>query len=69
MVRSNCSIHDCSNSRNKTKGLEIFQNPTKDDEYSKNWRNALVQIITKDRGVDNPLFIVKKNVQKHSCTS
>ena len=55
MVGSNCSIYGCSNSRNKTKGLGIFRIPTKDDEYSKNWRNTFVQIITKDRLVDDEL--------------
>ena len=67
MVRSNGSIHDCSNSRNKTKGLEIFRNPTKDDEYSKNWHNALVQIITKDRAVDNPLREQIAKILLYSC--
>ena len=55
MVGSDCSIYGCSNSTNKTKGLGIFRIPTKDDEYRKNWRNALLQIITKDRVVGNQL--------------
>ena len=55
MVGSNCSIYGCSNSSNKTKGLGIFLIPTKDDEYNKNWSHTLVQIITKDRMVDNQL--------------
>ena len=55
MVGSNCSMYGCSNSRNKTNGLGIFRIPTKDDEYNKNWHNALVQIITKDREVDDQL--------------
>ena len=56
MVWSNCSIYCCSSSRNKTKGLGIFRIRTKDDEYSKNWHNTLVQIITKDRVEDNQLW-------------
>ena len=55
MVGSHCSIDGCSNSSNKTKGLGIFLIPTKDDEYNKNWSHTLVQIITKDRVVDNQL--------------
>ena len=55
MVGSNFSVYGCSNSRDKTKGLGIFRIPTKDDEYSKNWHNALVQIITKERVVDDQL--------------
>ena len=55
MVGSNFSVYGCSNSRDKTKGLGIFRIPTKDDEYSKNWHNALVHIITKERVVDDQL--------------
>ena len=62
MVGSNCSIYGFLNSRNKIKGLGIFRIPTKDDEYSKNWRNALVKIITKDRVVDNQLREQKKDL-------
>ena len=55
MIESNCSIHGWTNSRNKTKGLGIFRIPNKNDEYSKHWRNGLVQIFTKHRVVDNQL--------------
>ena len=46
MVGSSFSIYGYSNSRNKTKELGIFQILIEDDEYSKNWRNTLVKIIT-----------------------
>ena len=32
--------------------MGIFQIPTKDDEYSREWREKLVDIITRDRVVD-----------------
>ena len=93
----------------KLRDLRYFKIQLKNDEYSKNWRNALVQIVTKNRAVDNQLreqiakrllyicelcyrenqinrckiekyfsslvmiviilFIIKKDVQKRSCTS
>ena len=56
MVESNCSIYGCLNTRNKTKILGVFRIPTKYDEYSKNWRNVLVQIITKVEVADNQLL-------------
>ena len=67
MVGSNCSIYGCPNSRKKTKGLGIFQIPTKDDEYSKNWRNALVQITTKDMEVDDQLRELLAKRSFHNC--
>ena len=42
----------------------MFQIPTTDDEYSKKWRNHLVQIIKKDRVVENQL---REQIAKHLC--
>ena len=54
MPGANCSIFGCSTSR-KTTGISIHRIPTGDDEYSKNWREQLVNIITKDRVIDQSL--------------
>ena len=54
MPGANCAIFGCSTSR-KTKGLAIFRVPTGDDEYSKTWRERIVNIITKDRVIDKGL--------------
>ena len=29
-------------------GISFFRSPTKDDEYSINWRNDIVAVITRD---------------------
>ena len=63
MPGANCSIYGCPTSR-KSKGISIFRVPTGDDEYSKNWREKIVNIITKDRVIDKNLRsqIEKKNL-------
>ena len=67
MVGSNCSIYGCSNSRNKTKGYEIFRIPTENDQYSNNRRNALVQITTKDRVLDDQLREQLAKISLYIC--
>ena len=50
----NCSIFGCTKSRT-TEGLVIFDIPKKDDEWYRDWREKLVNIITKDREIDADL--------------
>ena len=54
MPGANCSIFGCTKSRT-TKGLAIFGIPKKDDEWHRDWREKLVNIITKDREIDADL--------------
>ena len=54
MPRANCSIFGCTKSR-LTKGLAIFGIPKKDDEWTRDWRENLVNIITKAREIDADL--------------
>ena len=53
MPGDNCSIKGCPVSRSsKYKGISIFKVPSGDTEHEINWRNKLVNIVTKDRVVD-----------------
>ena len=66
MPGANCSIFGCSTSR-KSKGIAIFRIPTADDEYSTEWRNKIVAIITRDREIDKCL---RKQIEQrtlHTC--
>ena len=54
MPGANCAIFGCSTSRKST-GVSIFRVPRSEDEYSRNWRDKLIQIITRDRQVDKGL--------------
>ena len=47
MPGANCSIFGCTKSRT-TKGLAIFGIPKKDDEWHRDCKEKLVNIITKD---------------------
>ena len=51
MPGANCSIFGCAKSRT-TKGLALFVIPKKGDEWHRDWREKLVNIITKDREID-----------------
>ena len=51
---ANRSIFGCTKSRT-TKGLAIFGIPKKDDEWHRDWRKNVVNIITKDREIDADL--------------
>lgn len=69
MPGKNCCIPNCPTSRRHT-GISIFNVPRGDDEYSTEWRNKLVGIITKYRVVDASfrLKIEKRDVaicEKH----
>ena len=54
MPESNCSIFRCTKSR-KTKGLAISGILKKNGEWHRDWRQNLVNIITKDRKIDAAL--------------
>lgn len=54
MPGSNCAIFGCHNS-GANKGISFFKIPTKDDDYSTEWRNKIVNIITRDRIIDKNL--------------
>ena len=53
MPGANCAIFGCSTSRKHK--ISIFRVPTKDDEWSKEWRRKIVAVITRDRVVDSNL--------------
>ena len=54
MPGANCSIFGCSTSRSHV-GISLHRIPKKDDEFSTNWRQKLVQVITRDRVIDTSL--------------
>ena len=60
MPGSNCSIFGCPISR-KTVGLAIIRVTQRADEYNSKWRDKLVNIITRDRVIDQSL---KKQIEK-----
>ena len=62
MPGANCSIFGCSTSRNHV-GIALHRIPKKDDEYSCNWREKLIQIITRDRVVDPSL---RRQIEKRN---
>ena len=47
-------IVGCSTSR-RHKGIGIFKVPLPNNEFNKKWNRDLIDIITKDRQVDEPL--------------
>ena len=61
-----CSIIGCTKSRT-TKGLAIFGIPKKDDEWHRDWREKLVNIITKDRETDADLRGQIERKSLHIC--
>ena len=66
MPGANYSIFGCSTSR-KSKGISIFRVPTGDDEYSSQWREKIVNIITRDRVIDDSLKKRIENRTQHTC--
>ena len=48
MSGENCLIFNRHSSR-ATPGISFFRVPTKDDEYSINWRKNIVEVIARDR--------------------
>jgi hypothetical protein len=54
MPGANCSIVGCSTSR-RNKELSIFKIPSETTDFNRNWRKELINIITKDRVIDDSL--------------
>ena len=54
MPGANCSIFGCPTSR-RNKDISIFKVPLPNSEANKKWRSELINIITKDRVVDDAL--------------
>ena len=54
MPGENCAIVGCSTSR-RHKGISIFKVLLPNNEFNKKWNRDLINIITKDRQVDEPL--------------
>ena len=66
MPGANCSIYNCSTSR-KDKGIAIFKNPAGDDDFNRKWRENLVNIITRDRVIDQNLQRQINENTLHTC--
>ena len=66
MPGENCSIFNCHSSR-AAPGISFFRVPTKDDEYSTNWRNNIIAVITRDRVIDGNLKRQIKSRTFHTC--
>ena len=62
----NCSIFNWRCSRAAPR-ISFFEVPTKDDEYSKNWRNKVIAFITRDRVIESNLKRQIKNQPLHTC--
>lgn len=54
MPGANCSIYGCSTSRRHS-DISIFKIPSPNNDFTKKWRNELVNIVTKDRIIDDNL--------------
>ena len=66
MPGANCSIFGCGTSR-KHVGVGIFRIPSEQDELSKKTREAWINIITKDRVVDENLRRQINNANLYVC--
>ena len=66
MPGANCSIYGCSTSRN-TPGVAIFRITRGTDEFSKKWREALVNAVTKDRVINPSLKKQVEDMNLHIC--
>ena len=66
MPGANCSIFGCTKSRT-TKGLAIFDIPKNDDEWHRDCREKVVNIITKDREIDADLRGQIERKSHHIC--
>ena len=66
MPGANCSIFGCIKSRT-TKELAIFGISKKDDEWHRDGREKLVNIITKDREIDADLRGQIERKSLHIC--
>ena len=54
MPGANCAIFGCATSRRHT-GVGIFLIPRREDKLSQKTRDAWIEIITKDREIDDKL--------------
>ena len=66
MPGANCSIKGCSTSR-RTKGKSIFKIPKASNVTQEKWRNELVNVITRDREIDQDLRRQIKEDRLHIC--
>ena len=66
MPGANCSIKGCSISR-RTKGISIFKIPKASNVTQEKWRNELVNVITRDREIDQDLRRQIKEDRLHIC--
>ena len=54
MPGENCAIVNCKTSRADV-GIAFFKVPKEKDNFTKKWASELINVITKDRVVDNKL--------------
>lgn len=66
MPGANCAIFGCSTSR-KSKGISIHKIPAGEDDYNKTWREELINIITRDRAIDQSLKNQIERKQLYIC--
>lgn len=66
MPGANCSVYGCATSR-RTKYISIFGLPAGEDDYNANWRQQMVNIITKDRVIDQSLKVQIDKKTLHVC--
>ena len=67
MPGSNCCIPKCTNSQTRNPGVSMFRIPTKDDDYSADWRKKILDVVTKYRVIDSNF---KRQIDKrtlHIC--
>ena len=68
MPGKNCSVFGCPVSRRaKYKGIGIFKVPFGEDEFEKSWREKLINIVTRDRTIDDVLKERIKNKNIFIC--
>ena len=62
MTGTNCAIYGCGACRSrKCKALSI-KVPSAVDDFTNKWRSDILNVITRDRGVDLPL---KKQIEEN----
>ena len=66
MPGANCSIVGCSTSR-RDKEIAIFRLPTDKNDQTRKWRADMLNIITRDRQVDQNLRKQIANNALHVC--
>ena len=66
MPGANCSIKGCSTFR-RTKGISIFKIHKASNVSQEEWRNELVNVITRDREVDQDFRRQIKEDRLHIC--